>query len=166
MESVPWCLDTCSAIVEESVTKLRQLRKLSALMAEDQGLWFHAGTCAEAYLQQELRKLCAAIEQEGRAAELPSEASTPTLSKTETVPSPTAAPEGRDKVLPPPDYVLGQRHALGEAAQWMITRSYATGHGDTVSDLMAELVDQVREQTIRSLKSPSPPGSTKGTADE
>jgi Lar family restriction alleviation protein len=38
------------------------LRKMSAAMAEDYGLWFKAETCAEAYVQQELRKLCAAIE--------------------------------------------------------------------------------------------------------
>jgi hypothetical protein len=30
-------------------------------------------------------------------------------------------------------------------AQWMIDRSYATGHGDTVEDLLRELEGQVRE---------------------
>ena len=30
--------------------------------AEDDGLWFHAETCAEAYVQQELRKLHDAVE--------------------------------------------------------------------------------------------------------
>lgn len=30
-------------------------------------------------------------------------------------------------------------------AQWMIQRSYATGHGDTTEDLLAELEWQVRE---------------------
>lgn len=38
---------------------------------------------------------------------------------------------------------------LEEAAQWLIARSYATGPGDTVSDLMAELVEQVRENTLK-----------------
>lgn len=31
-------------------------------------------------------------------------------------------------------------------AQWMIGRSYATGHGDTVEDLLAQLEWQVRER--------------------
>ena len=35
--------------------------------AKDDGLWFFAETCAEAYLQQELRRLHAAIE--GRTSE-------------------------------------------------------------------------------------------------
>lgn len=42
--------------------RLWALRELSQRMAEDDGLWFVAETAAEAYLQQELRKLCAAIE--------------------------------------------------------------------------------------------------------
>lgn len=48
-------LDTMAA-------KLERLRDMSAKMAEDDGLWFIAQTTPEAYLQQELRKLCAAIE--------------------------------------------------------------------------------------------------------
>jgi hypothetical protein len=39
---------------------------LVAEQAEDEGLWFIAQTAAEAYLQQELRRLHAAIE-EGRS---------------------------------------------------------------------------------------------------
>ena len=31
-------------------------------------------------------------------------------------------------------------------AQWMIDRSYATGHGDTIEDLITELEWQVREE--------------------
>jgi hypothetical protein len=31
-------------------------------------------------------------------------------------------------------------------AQWMIERSYATGHGDTVEDLLKELEWQIRER--------------------
>jgi len=42
--------------------RLYALRDMSQRMAEDDGLWFVAETAAEAYLQQELRKLCAAIE--------------------------------------------------------------------------------------------------------
>jgi hypothetical protein len=49
---------------EQHISKLREM---SAAMAEDDGLWFQAETCAEAYLQQELRKLCAAIESPGWA---------------------------------------------------------------------------------------------------
>ena len=33
-----------------------------------------------------------------------------------------------------------------KVAQWMIDRSYATGHGDTVEDLLKELDWQVREE--------------------
>ena len=32
-----------------------------------------------------------------------------------------------------------------KVAQWMIQRSYATGHGDTTEDLLAELEWQVRD---------------------
>jgi len=43
-------------------TKYEDLQKLVDEQAEDDGLWFVAETAAEAYLQQELRKLHAAIE--------------------------------------------------------------------------------------------------------
>lgn len=42
---------------------LAAVRALVAMQAEDDGLWFVAETAAEAYLQQELRKLHAVIEQ-------------------------------------------------------------------------------------------------------
>jgi hypothetical protein len=42
--------------------QINTLREMSQRMAEDDGLWFVPQTAAEAYLQQELRKLCAAIE--------------------------------------------------------------------------------------------------------
>ena len=41
---------------------LAAVRALVARQAEDDGLWFDAATAPEAYLQQELRKLHAAIE--------------------------------------------------------------------------------------------------------
>lgn len=41
---------------------LGRLREVSARMAEDDGLWFMAESAAEAYVQQELRKLCVLIE--------------------------------------------------------------------------------------------------------
>ena len=31
-------------------------------------------------------------------------------------------------------------------AQWMMQQSYATGHGDTIEDLLQELDWQIREQ--------------------
>jgi hypothetical protein len=46
-------------VLEEAQAKIRAM--IDA-MAEDDGLWFVAETAAEAYLQQELRKLCALIE--------------------------------------------------------------------------------------------------------
>ena len=45
--------------------------------------------------------------------------------------------------------VLVQRAVEAErnkVAQWMIARSYATGHGDTVEDLLKELAQSVREE--------------------
>lgn len=44
-----------------------------------------------------------------------------------------------------------RQHAPGvveEAAQWMMARGYATGPGDTISDLLDELAGQVRERTL------------------
>lgn len=36
------------------------------------------------------------------------------------------------------------KSATGEIAAWMVMRGYATGHGDTIEDLLAELVGQCR----------------------
>lgn len=47
---------------QELAYRLGKLREATAAMAEDHGLWFRAETAAEAYVQQELRKLCALIE--------------------------------------------------------------------------------------------------------
>jgi len=50
---------------------------------------------------------------------------------------------------------IEEQHAFAEliaaaernkVAQWMIDRSYATGHGDTVEDLLKELAQSVREE--------------------
>jgi len=35
---------------------------------------------------------------------------------------------------------------MNEIAQWMMARGFATGHGDSVADLLAELEWQIREQ--------------------
>ncbi|MDI3563523.1 hypothetical protein [Bradyrhizobium sp. Arg816] len=44
----------------------------------------------------------------------------------------------------------GAGHPLTEAvAYWMMNNGYATGHGDSLSGLLLELVGQVREQTER-----------------
>jgi hypothetical protein len=37
-------------------------------------------------------------------------------------------------------------HEREKVAQWMIERGYATGHGDTVEDLLKELEWQVKER--------------------
>lgn len=42
---------------------LKELRALVDNQALDDGLWFHARYASEAYLQKELRKLHAAIEE-------------------------------------------------------------------------------------------------------
>lgn len=48
---------------ERAEAELAKLRQLTAQQAEDDGLWFNAATAPEAYLQQELRKLHAAVEE-------------------------------------------------------------------------------------------------------
>ena len=40
---------------------------------------------------------------------------------------------------------MAQAAERNKVAQWMIQRSYATGHGDTVEDLLKELEWQVKE---------------------
>jgi hypothetical protein len=42
-------------------------------------------------------------------------------------------------------FYMAQAAERNKVAQWMIDRSYATGHGDTVEDLLKELEWQVRE---------------------
>lgn len=51
---------TCADAAE---AKLEDLREMVAKQAEDDGLWFVAVTAPEEYLQQELRKLHAALEE-------------------------------------------------------------------------------------------------------
>ena len=41
-----------------------------------------------------------------------------------------------------------------KVAEWMLQRSYATGHGDTVEDLLKELEWQVAERAIRARGKP------------
>lgn len=50
--------------LQEQALALGELRALVLRQAEDEGLWFVARTAPEAYLQQELRRLHAAIERE------------------------------------------------------------------------------------------------------
>lgn len=50
-------------IVLEAARKHASLLRLVDEQAEDEGLWFVARTAPEAYLQQELRRLHAAIEE-------------------------------------------------------------------------------------------------------
>ena len=42
-------------------------------------------------------------------------------------------------------YAAGAQAERNKVAQWMIQGSYATGHGDTVEDLLKELEWQVEE---------------------
>jgi hypothetical protein len=51
-----------SGEVERVLQMLADVRALVSEQAADPGLWFEAETAAEGYLQQELRKLHAAIE--------------------------------------------------------------------------------------------------------
>lgn len=46
----------------KQTTDITEIRALVDKQAEDEGLWFEAETAPEAYLQQELRKLHALIE--------------------------------------------------------------------------------------------------------
>ena len=59
------------------------------------------------------------------------------------------------KILTKAEWELSVAEAWGKAiesglretvAEWMIERSYATGHGDTVEDLLKELEWQIRER--------------------
>ena len=49
-----------------------------------------------------------------------------------------------DQVIDFADLVVSAER--NKVAQWMIARGYATGHGDTVEDLLKELDWQVREE--------------------
>ena len=51
-----------AARIDRYEIELRAAREVVAEQAEDEGLWFVARTAPEAYLQQELRRLHAAIE--------------------------------------------------------------------------------------------------------
>jgi hypothetical protein len=42
--------------------------------------------------------------------------------------------------------VLMEQHERDKVARWMMERGYATGHGDTVEDMLDELDWQVRER--------------------
>lgn len=50
----------------KAVTRLADIQRLVDCQAKDEGLWFVAETAPEAYLQQELRRLHALIEQGNR----------------------------------------------------------------------------------------------------
>jgi hypothetical protein len=49
----------------EEIGALKRIRAVVDRQAEDEGLWFVAETASEAYLQQELRRLHAAVESAG-----------------------------------------------------------------------------------------------------
>ncbi len=49
---------------EGGCPRCRSLKKIAAIQAEDEGLWCDAETITEAYIQQELRYLTKAVEEE------------------------------------------------------------------------------------------------------
>jgi hypothetical protein len=54
--------ETLENFTRQLERELAKLRQMVAQQAEDDGLWFRAATAPEAYLQQELRRLHAAVE--------------------------------------------------------------------------------------------------------
>ena len=60
-EEVTWCENEIYCNDEEYLRKF-PIQELIDKQAKDEGLWFQAKTAPEAYLQQELRKLHALIE--------------------------------------------------------------------------------------------------------
>ena len=56
------------ALYKAMISKLRDAEAVVNEQAEDEGLWFQAQTAPEAYLQQELRRLHAAVEGDEPAA--------------------------------------------------------------------------------------------------
>ena len=64
------CTSTASTRIQEAIARIEALEAADSLIkhlvneqAEDEGLWFVAETAAEAYLQQELRRLHRLIEE-------------------------------------------------------------------------------------------------------
>ena len=51
---------------------------------------------------------------------------------------------------------LVEQAERNKVAQWMIQRSYATGHGDTVEDLLKELEWQVKEACAKVAETAEP----------
>jgi hypothetical protein len=47
---------------------------------------------------------------------------------------------------------MADQDARAGIADWMIARSYPTGHGDTVDALLSELVACVREEESESIR--------------
>ena len=62
----PYSTDASKAIdaLRASLAQPNPAQQIVDEQAEDEGLWFRAQTAAEAYLQQELRRLHAAVEGE------------------------------------------------------------------------------------------------------
>ncbi len=62
-----YCSVRCENKEQGRQAALEPIRKMVDAQAKDDGLWFDALTAPEAYLQQELRKLHAVVEQQGKA---------------------------------------------------------------------------------------------------
>ncbi len=62
----------CGLDLEEEVNQKTNKRTHASVMvdgqAKDEGIWFVAETCAESYLQDQLRRLHAAVEQDEKEA--------------------------------------------------------------------------------------------------
>lgn len=57
-----WPRVACDLMEDALEAGQADVKKLVERQANDEGCWFEAQTCAEAYLQQQLRELHAAIE--------------------------------------------------------------------------------------------------------
>ena len=62
-------------------------------------------------------------------------------------------------------FAAGASAERNTVAQWMIDKGYATGHGDTVEDLLKELEWQVRERE-RVIEQEQGPRQWQGLTDE
>jgi chemotaxis response regulator CheB len=54
-----------------------------------------------------------------------------------------SAPEPEPKVEPEQSTTVAEREKV---AKWMVKHGYATGHGDTIEDLLAQLDWQIKEK--------------------
>lgn len=68
-------------------------------------------------------------------------------------------------------YDEAQRRADSTIAEWMTARGYATGHGDTLEDMLAELEGEAQSRALQSVRDgqtslPQQPPSLEGWPDD